>query len=136
MVALALFAAACGDDTPTSPSTNPPTTVAPASISETYTGTLVVGGSRFYSFTVHQNGTVNVSLASLGDEIPSDVAVELVLGQPAGTGCAPKTTVSVSIESAVPHITGSFPPGVYCARITDTGTLPSTAQFVVAIEHS
>jgi hypothetical protein len=135
VVAFALLAAACESDTPTSP-TSDPTPVAPASISETDNGTLAVGGSRFYSFTVVLNGTVNVTLTSLGSAIPADVAIELSLGKPAGTGCRPTSTVNVTIETAAPHITGTFAPGVYCARVVDTGNLPSTAQFVVAIEHS
>lgn len=137
LVALALAAAACGSDTPTSPtSTTTTPTVAPATLSETYNGTLSIGGVRFYSFTVVQNGTVNLTLVSLGQAIPADVAVELSLGRPSGTACAATTTVNVTIETAAPHITGTFAPGVYCARVVDTGNLPSTASFVVAIEHS
>jgi hypothetical protein len=137
LVALTLTAAACGSDTPPSP-TSPTTTatVAPATLSATYNGTLPIGGVRFYSFTVVQNGTVNLTLVSLGQEIPADIAVELSLGRPAGTGCAATTTVNVTIETAAPHITGTFAPGVYCTRVVDTGNLPSTASFVVAIEHS
>ena len=96
----------------------------------------MVGGTRFYSFNVVQNGTVNLTLVSLGSAVPADVAVELSIGQPAGFACAAKTTVNVTIETAAPHITGTFAPGVYCARVVDTGNLPSTAPFVVAIEHS
>ena len=137
LVALALTAAACGSDTPTSPTSATTTpTVAPATLSETYNGTLPIGGSRFYSFTVVENGTVNLTLVSLGQAIPPDVAVELTLGRPSGTGCTATTSVNVTIETAAPHLTGTFAPGVYCARVGDTGNLPLTASFVVAIEHS
>src|SRR5690349_21351340 len=110
LVALAVCAAACGSDTPTSPSTSTTTTttVAPASISEIYNGTLSVGGSRFYSFTVLQNGTVSLTLTSLGPGLPGDLAVELSLGRPAGTGCAPTSTVNVTTDTAAPHLTGTF----------------------------
>jgi hypothetical protein len=135
MVALAMTAAGCGSDSPTSPTT-PAATVAPATLSQTYSGMLPIGGARFYSFTVVQNGTVNLTLTSLGQAIPADVGVELSLGKPAGTGCTPTTSVTVTVESPAPHITGTFTPGVYCARVVDTGNLPSAASFVVAIEHS
>ena len=137
-VALALLVSACGSETPTSPASPSTTaTVAPATLSETYNGTLSVGATKFYSFNVVQNGTVNLTLTSLGPTIPGDVAVELTVGQPAGIGCVAKTTaVNVTVETAAPHVTGTFAPGVYCARIADVGNLPSTAQFAVAIEHS
>jgi hypothetical protein len=83
-----------------------------------------------------QNGMVNLTLTSLGQAIAADVTVELTLGQPSGTGCVPRTSVTVTVETAAPHLTGTFAPGVYCARVADTGNLPSTASFVVAIEHS
>jgi hypothetical protein len=136
VVALVLIATACSSETPTSPTTSDTATVAPAAISETYNGTLPVGGLRFYSFTVVQNGIVNLTLTSLGQAIAADVAVELTLGQPSGTGCVSRTSVTVTVETAAPHLTGTFAPGVYCARVADTGNLPSTASFVVAIEHS
>jgi hypothetical protein len=97
---------------------------------------LSVGGSRFYSFTVVQNGIINLTLTSLGPGLPGDVAIELSLGQPAGTGCSASSTVTATLDTAAPHLTGTFPPGVYCARVTDTGNLSAAAQFVVAIEHS
>jgi hypothetical protein len=94
-----LLCAACGSDTPTSPSTTPTTTstVAPATISETYSSTLSIAGSKFYSFPVVQNGTVNVTLTSLsGPDITEDMTVDLGLGRPSGFGCTPASTVTVS----------------------------------------
>ena len=137
LLAVALLAAGCGSDSPASPSSNSTTaTVAPATLTETYSSSLPIGGSKFYSFMVVQNGTVNLTLQSLGESIGTDVAIELTLGQPAGTGCTPKTTVTVSLDTAAPHVTGTFAPGVYCARVADVGNLPATAPFTVLIEHS
>ena len=138
-VLLPLLCAACGS-TPTSPSTTTTTTqsIAEASISETYSSTLATGGSKFYSFTVVQNGTVNVTLGVLdGPDIAPETTVDLGLGRPAGFGCTPTTTVTVSTQTAAPQITGTYAPGVYCVRITDTtAILPETAAFSIAIEHS
>jgi hypothetical protein len=139
---LPLLVAGCGSDTPSSPSSSSSTTttVAPASVSETYKSTLPVGGSKFYSFTVAANGTVNLSLASLtAPDITDDmgVSVDLSIGTPAGLGCTPSTTVTVSTQTAAPQITGTYAPGVYCVRIADTTTiLPEPAAFSIAIEHS
>jgi hypothetical protein len=143
-VALALLApllcAACGSDTPASPSTPTPTTstVAPATISETYNGALSIGGSRFYSFAVVQNGTVNLTLTALsGPGITEDLTVDLGLGRPSGFGCTPSSTVTVSTLTAAPQITGTYAPAVYCVRIADTtGILPAAATFSISIDHS
>lgn len=135
-----LLCAACGSDTPTSPTTSTSTTtsVAPATISENYSSTLPIAGSRFYSFPVLQNGTVNITLTSLtGPDVTEDMTVDLGLGQPSGFGCTPTSTVTVSTLTAAPQITGTYAPGVYCVRIADTtAILPATATFSISIEHS
>src|SRR4051794_7843339 len=53
-VLVPLLCAACGSDTPTSPtaSTSTTTSVAPATIDESYNSTLPIVGSKFYSFPV------------------------------------------------------------------------------------
>ncbi len=139
-VLVPLLCAACGSDTPTSPSTtsSTPAAVVPATLSDSYTSTLPVAGSKFYSFTVVQNGTVNVTLTSLtGPDITDDMTVDLGLGQPSGFGCTPSSTVTVSTLTAAPQITGTYAPGVYCVRIADTtGILPEAAAFSISIEHS
>jgi len=135
-----LLCAACGSDTPASPtsSTSTTTSVAPATISENYSSTLPIAGSRFYSFPVVQNGTVNITLTSLtGPDITEDMTVDLGLGRPSGFGCTPTSTLTVSTLTAAPQITGTYAPGVYCVRIADTaGILPATATFSISIEHS
>jgi len=134
-----LLCAACGSDTPTSPSTTSSTpTVAPASISDSYSGTLAIAGSKFYSFTVVENGTVNVTLTSLrGPDITEDMTVDLGLGRPSGFGCTPSSTATVSTLTAAPQMTGTYAPGVYCVRIADTtGILPAAAAFSISIDHS
>ena len=139
-VLMPLLCAACGSDSPTSPSTtsSTSTTIAPASISDSYSSTLAIAGSRFYSFTVVENGTVNVTLTALaGPDITEETTVDLGLGRPSGFGCTPSTSVTVSTLTAAPQITGTFAPGVYCVRIADTtGVLPGAATFSIAIGHS
>jgi len=139
-VLLPLLAVGCGSDTPTSPSTSSSSTatVAPASLSETYNGTLPIGGVKFYSFTVVANGTVNVTLGVLdGPDITPDMTVDLGLGRPSGLGCSAAATVAVSTQTAAPHLTGTYAPGIYCVRLADTtAILPEPAAFSIAIEHS
>ena len=111
------------------------TPLAPPSITETWSGTLAVGGSRFYSFSVGLNGTVNVTLTSLVENgQDSTTQVGLALGYPAGTGCTANTSVT-NAPGADPQITNTYLPGVYCVKIADAGNLSGPAVFNLVIAH-
>jgi hypothetical protein len=141
LVAMSFVAtAACGgNDTPTSPSTTTTTTttttVADASVLESFTGTLPVGGFRFYSFEVPTNGSVTVTLNRVGGgPVPTTVWVGLGVGVPDGTDCP--TTTSVNTQSGGgPHVSTTLTPGTYCARIYDIGNLGTQTTFDVTIGH-
>jgi hypothetical protein len=94
-----------------------------------------VSGAAFYSFTVTQYGTVNVSLTSVsGQFVPSTVTIGLGLGTPDGEGCS--TTTSISTPSGTgPQLTGAYNPGVYCVRVSDVGNLFSAARFSLTIAY-
>jgi hypothetical protein len=138
IIALVVLVSACGKDSPTSPSDSTSTTptVAAASISETWNSTIAVGSSRFYSFTVGENGTVNVTLSAVsGDYVPATVTLGLGIGQPSGTECTTSTTASVSTQTTAPQMTGTYAPGVYCVRVWDVGNLFAPASFSVIVAH-
>jgi hypothetical protein len=128
----------CSKDTPTSPSTDTDTstsTAASPAFTEDWIDTVPVGGERFYSFTVTQYGTVNVTLTSVsGQYVPSTVTMGLGLGTPTAETCA--TTTSVSVQSgSSPQITGAYNPGVYCVKVNDVGNLFSAATFGVTVAY-
>lgn len=60
--------------------------------------------------------------------------VGLGVGTPAGTGCTVASTLTVAADST-PQVTGTYTPGVYCARISDVGNLSAPAAFVITIAH-
>ena len=114
LVVVGMISSGCGDDaSTTSPSTTTTTpTIAAASVTETFEGTVPVGGSSFYSFTVAENGTVNLTLASVGGAgVPSTAWLGLGLGAPSGTDCSTTSTTNTAAGSAV-HLTGTYAPGV------------------------
>lgn len=134
IAALAAFAAACGDDSPTSPSD---TTTTSAATSITYTGTLDVGASRFYSFTNSAAGSVTALLASVAatdSRIPLAVPLEIGVGVPAGTGCA-TTTTQIVTPSLVSQMTVSLAAGIFCLRVADAGELHAPVTFAVRFSH-
>jgi hypothetical protein len=109
--------------------------VAAPTTTETFNGTLPVGGFKFYSFAIAQNGTVNVALVSVtGDGVPATVTLALGLGHPAGTDCN-ATSVNTTVASTPPQITGTYAPGVWCVRLADLGNLSAPATFAITIAH-
>jgi hypothetical protein len=138
-LATVIAGAGCGnDDSPTSPTTTTPTTptTAEPSISEEFTGSLPVGGVRFYAFDVTTFGTVNITLDRVGGVagVPATIWVGIGVGVPEATDCA--TTTSISTQAtAGPHISTTLAAGTYCARIYDIGNLAATAPFAVTIAH-
>ncbi|MGQ0732983.1 MAG: hypothetical protein ACT4QD_04925 [Acidobacteriota bacterium] len=130
---LALAAVSCGDQAST------PTSFTPLDIfTRTWTGSLAVGGSRFFSFTVSGNGgTINVTLASVTSPatgLPLSPVLEIGVGIPAGTDCALSTFRQVA-PSLVSQLEVALPAGVYCVRVADIGRLTSPVTFAVRFSH-
>jgi hypothetical protein len=127
---LAFSAIGCGNDSsPTTP-TSPP---AEPTISERYAGTLGVGATGFYSFSVTQSGRVNATLTNVSgnDGAP---ALGMGLGTPSGFDCSVRasTTASPGPEA---QVTDVLLPGVYCVRVFDVGNLTAPVTFDVTIAH-
>ena len=131
-----LIAAACSKDNATTPTTPTPTPVTTPTISENFTSTVPVGGAAFYSFNIDANGTVNVTLNSVGGAgVPATVQLGIGIGTPAGVDCTVTSTVTAA-AGATPHLTGTFGPGLFCVRIYDVGNLFAAAAFKATIAHS
>jgi hypothetical protein len=132
--ALAVFGLSTGCGKDASPTTPSPVAASPTATA-IFSGSLAVSGSRFYSFSVLQYGTVNVTLSSVtGPDVPEDVQLLLAIGRPRGIDCSPTSTFTTAAGDG-PHITGNYDPGVYCVRLSDNGNLPGPANFVVTIAH-
>jgi hypothetical protein len=118
-----------------SDATSTTTTTASATDPQTFSGTLIVRGQRFYSFTVPSTRTVTVTLEQLHNEagMASAVTVVLGIGVPSGTGCAMLREVA-AVTSDAPQIDESLTAGVYCVQRTDPGTLTESVAFSVVIE--
>src|SRR5215467_9233495 len=102
ILGLILIGSACShSSTSTSPSTTTgtsSTTAAAPTVSESFTGTLPVGGFKFFSFNIAANGTVNVTLNSVsGTGVPATVQLGLGIGQPAGIDCSATTNVTAGV---------------------------------------
>jgi len=129
---------ACGTaETPTSATTTATTTttVASPTTTEEFTGTVTVGGSSFYAFTVAENGTVNVTLASVGGTgVPSTVWMGLGVGAPSGEDCSTSSLTNGPAGTG-PQVSSVYAPGIYCVKVADIGNLAQPATFAVTIAH-
>lgn len=135
-VGIALALSACGGgNSPTSPSPTPAPTINPPSVTEVWENTLAIGATRFYSYSVALNGTVNITLASLR-EGGTDSSAELSIGwgTPTGTGCS-VSSPSLVRAGADPQVSTTLAPGVYCVRVSDPGNLTAPAAFRILIAH-
>ena len=136
-VALAAIAAGgCSKNNASSASTTTPTPtpVAPTTTNE-FDSTVPVGGSAFYSFSVSQYGTVNITLTSVsGTDVPATVMLGIGMGTPSGTACSTTSTTNAA-AGATAQLTGSYDVGVYCAKVSDIGNLFAPANFTMSIAH-
>ena len=139
MLGVLVLFGACSHNSTTEPSSTTTTTTPPIAtptVTEVFTGTLPVAGFKFYTFNIVANGTVNVTLNSVGGTgVPATVQLGLGLGQPAGTDCATTINATAGSASVAPQLTGAFGPGLFCARVFDVGNLFAPAAFKVTISH-
>ena len=135
---LSICVASCDSaETPTSATTTTAatTTAVSPTFSEQFAGTFDASTATFYSFSVTQYGTVNVTLTSVGGTyVPSSLQVGLGLGTPSGTDCTTSTSVTTRSGSS-PQLTGAYQPGVYCVRVYDVGNVYGSANFAVTIDY-
>jgi hypothetical protein len=127
-IVCAAASAAC-DEEPAAPSEVP----IGVPVVESFVGTVAVNGSAFYSFTVPTQGAVSLALISVTENgQPSEARLGLNVGTPIGTGCTGTPSVVTGAGSS-PQFTQIYPPGVYCARVSDTGLLTGPVSFAVNI---
>jgi hypothetical protein len=136
LLLLSSLTAACSNNTTTSPSTTP--TTSSTTVRERFTSTLPVGGSKFYSFSIANAGSINATLESIsGAGVPPSVVVNMGVGTPFQTSCSANlTAVQVSGDAGVGAVvSGSQQPGTFCVIVSDPGNLFAPATFTVVIDH-
>jgi hypothetical protein len=133
---LALLAAGCAS--PTAPETPPPP-IAPATITDSFTGTLVSPSSNSHNFIVGVTGMIAVTLTAAG---PAPGAlVGIGIGIPSGFGCSLSlgTDSSKTVQaSSVAQITGTAIPGTFCLSVydPDPATIEENIEYTVIVAHS
>jgi hypothetical protein len=134
LLAAGSISTACGDEA--SPAS--PTDTAPLRSTETYGGTIGVGGEQFYSFTVTSAGTTDITLLSVRSAGVAtstlNTTLGLGLGTPAGTDCALSSAIRTT-PGLTAQLTVSTSPSTYCVKVADVGNLVGAVDYTVRILH-
>ena len=131
-----LFLSACGKDSSTSTTTAPTPVAAAATLTESFSTPIGVGGTVFYSFNFAAYGNLAVTLTRVtGGGLDAGQTLGLGVGRPSGTACNTASSVSAAPGDTA-QLTGVYGPGIYCIRVADTGSLTGTVTVDVTVSHS
>jgi hypothetical protein len=131
---LALAVAAC-TSTASTTSTTSVTSPTPAVTTETFSGTVDVGGRAFNPFTIAlSGGQVNVILTAAGP--PSTIYMGLGVGTYDGTACTLLSGGSVVTPAGTSaQLVGTLNAGAYCVMVYDAGNQTASITYAVTVNH-
>jgi hypothetical protein len=126
-VAFALAAVACGNNNPTTPT---PTT--PATVTDTFAGTLTANGAASYTFTTAVSGQVTATIATLSPD--ATLIVGLALGTWNGNAC--QVVLSKDQATQLSFLIGqASQASTFCVRIYDVGNVTDPATYELQVNH-
>jgi hypothetical protein len=124
---LVLFAAACGDETPTTP-----TPIEPVMVTDTFNGTINRNGAATHRFTTASAGDLTATLTELSPD--ADLVVGFSVGLWNGNTCNIIIARDEAIKSTV--IYGNVnASGELCVRIHDVGRIADTTDYTITVLH-
>ncbi len=140
VLALTVVAGACGEGDPDPGIVQPD--VNPATVTETFTGTLAVQSASSHSFIISRPGKIAITLTAVNppptSEAPSSPEVGVGIGIPSGLACPLNlgngTTVTAT-PAETPQISGTVLPGTFCVAVYDVGKLTESVDYTVAVAH-
>jgi len=133
-ICAALVGSSACDETPDNVITGPSLPATSTAISTVFAGTLTVGGTQTWAFSLPTAAEVRLTLGSLTDAagLPTGRSLRLTFGVPSGTSCGSLQTTTAAAGLAT-HLKAFASAGTYCASVTDAGQLGVTSDFAVRI---
>ena len=125
-----LSAASCGgSDTPSATTPTVPRTT------ETFSGTVQVGGSVFHSFRVGATGSSDVTLTAASP--PATIVMGLALGTPDDAGnCNRLAGASVNVAAGpTAQLASLTSTATLCVQIRDVGNQTAPVAYTVSVTH-
>ena len=127
VVALWLGTAGCSGN-----GTTAATTPTVSRTTDTFSGTVVVGGSDFHSFSVASAGTIDVTLTAAAPSIVMGISI----GMPGDGRCTAVAGASnqTAAGTAV-QLSGIASPGTMCVDVHDAGSQSAPVVYTVTVTH-
>jgi len=132
LAASTAFAAACGGSNSSSNVTAPTGTVT----TDTFNGTVPVGGTDSHPFTVAVAGSVSITLVSTAPQ--TTLTMGLGVGTPSSTGSCQFLTGGTTLTPAgsTAQLTGALNAGTYCVAVIDNGNAAGPITYTVTVAHT
>jgi hypothetical protein len=124
----ALAAAGCSGDTPTTPGE----TLAPISVTESFTDSVNPNGGRTHPFAVERAGELSATLTSVAPD------AEAIVGLSIGTWNGQVCQIVLANDNARTGITvtgSATVAGAFCVRVYDVGKLTANVEYTVTVTH-
>lgn len=128
LVAPLMLLAGCGSS---NDNVTAPTPLAPANVTEEFSGSVEVGRSAVHPFPVPSRSTITVTLVTVGPL--STLAVGLGVGTWDGTDCTLVAADNNAREATA--LSGTVEPANYCAAVFDSGNLAQTITYTVRVQR-
>ena len=127
-IAILIGTAGCGSSDTT---TSTPTTPTVTRTTDTFSGTVAVGGHDFHTFVVGAAGPIDVTLTVAN---PS-VVMGLAIGTPGAT-CPPLAGATVNAApGATAQLGGLASAGTLCVDVRDVGSQSAPVTYTVTVLH-
>lgn len=126
-VALLLGTAGCSGN-----GTTAATTPTVSRTTDTFTGTVTVGGSDFHSFSIAAAGTIDVTLTAAAPSIVMGISI----GMPGdGTCTAVAGASNQTAAGTAVQLSGIASPGTMCVDVHDAGAQSAPVSYTVTVTH-
>ena len=114
----------------------PETTTQPSVpvITDTFSGTVAIGGSSAHNFTVTQPGKVEVTLTTAGP--PPTIFMGLGVGVPIPSACTLLSGASANVQAGpAAQLSGTVSAGAFCLQVYDVGNQAAPITYTVTVSH-
>ena len=133
LLTLVVPSLACDNSSSSSAVTTPTTPLT----SQTFTGSVPVGGSSSNTtFVVATSGEVDITLTSLGP--PANIIMGMAIGIPSSTdsSCAAPLSAGQNVQASTTPLVGTLQAGTYCVKLYDVGYQTAPINYTITVAHS
>lgn len=106
--------------------------VAPATVTDVFSGILPVGGSSLQTITVNQVSKMAVTLT----DVTPAAAVGIGVGTPSSGTCVLIDSRAPVVPGSTVQLSGTALAGTLCVSVFDVGSLVEQVTYTVSVSHS